>query len=330
LRWTHVRTIILGASHWHVPLCARAIGEEHEVIGVSDDDVSRVQVQELAEGWGAPVEADWRKLVDLPDVGLAYVFGPHEDMAEKCLALIERGIPFVVEKPLGTSLGELSTVRQAAEAAGVPATVPLVQRGGPTDQWLAKAGRPTYQRSTFIAGPPSRYLDNANPWMLDPVKAGGGCLANLAPHFVDLFLQGSNESAAQVDSRLSSALHNQAVEDHASLIIATPEGREAIVEVGYAFPGSPLKRYCSFTSVGEAGFATVDSDGTATFTALDGTTEVDKINVDSDPLYDPFVRSVARTLEDGFQGLTTLAQLENVMRPIWQAYDDQHGGREHA
>ncbi|BCW75491.1 hypothetical protein NicSoilB11_18160 [Arthrobacter sp. NicSoilB11] len=329
MRLTHVRTIILGASHWHVPLCAPAIAEEHEVIGVGDDDVSRMQVQNLAKGWGAPLEADWRKLVDLPGVGLAYVFGPHDGMAEKCLALIKRGIPFVVEKPLGTSLDELSAVREAAEAAGVPATVPLVQRGGPTEQWLAKAGRPTYQRTSFIAGPPARYRDNANPWMLDPAKAGGGCLANLGPHFVDLFLRGTGETIARVDSRLSSALHHQGVEDHASLILATPEGREAVVEVGYAFPGSPLKRYCSFTSVGEAGFASVDSDGTATFTALDGTTEVGKINVDSDPLYDPFVRSVARTLDDGFRGLTTLAQLENVMRPIWGAYDNQRGGKEH-
>ncbi|WP_445933542.1 Gfo/Idh/MocA family protein [Paenarthrobacter nitroguajacolicus] len=306
------------------------MAEEHDMIAVGDDDVSRMQVQKLAAHWGAPAEADWRKLVDLPDVGLAYVFGPHEGMAEKCMALIERSIPFVVEKPLGTSLSELSAVRQAAEAAGVPATVPLVQRGGPTEKWLAKAGRPTYQRASFIAGPPARYLDNANPWMLDPVKAGGGCLANLGPHFVDLFLRGSGEAAARVDSRLSSVLHGQAIEDHASLIITTPEGREAIVEVGYAFPGSPLKRYCSFTSVGDAGFATVDSDGTATFTALDGTTDLDKINVDSDPLYDPFVRNVARTLEDGFRGLPTLAQLEDVMRPIWRAYDDQHGGNEHA
>ncbi|WP_285314000.1 Gfo/Idh/MocA family oxidoreductase [Pseudarthrobacter sp. fls2-241-R2A-168] len=327
---TNVRTIILGASHWHVPLCAQAIAEEHDVIGVGDDDISLMQVQQLAKVWGAPLEADWQKLVDLPDVGLAYVFGSHDGMAEKCLALIERGIPFVVEKPLGTSLNELSAVRQAAAAAGVPATVPLVQRGGPTEKWLAKAGRPTYQRTSFVAGPPSRYLENGNGWMLDPGKAAGGCLANLAPHFVDLFLRGCDEPAAHVDSRLSSVLHRQAVEDHASLIITTPQGREAIVEVGYAFPGSPLKRYCSFTSVGEAGFASVDSDGTATFTALDGTTEVDKINVDSDPLYDPFVRSVARTLDDGFRGLTTLAQLENVMRPIWQAYDDQHGGKEHA
>lgn len=319
------RTVILGASHWHVPLYARAIAEEHQVVGFSDEDPSLVQ--ELAETWGVPVETDWRRLVDLPDLELAYVFGPHNGMAEKCLALIERGVPFVVEKPLGTSLTELSQVRKAAEAAGVPATIPLVQRDGPTDQWLAKAGRPTYQRISFIAGPPSRYLSNGNPWMLDPAAAGGGCLANLAPHFVDLFLQGSHEPAGNVVSRISSVLHREAVEDHASLIITTPSGREAIVEVGYAFPGSPLKRYCSYTSAGDKGFASVNSDGSATFTALDGTTESAAFDVDSDPLYGSFVRRVAQTLEDGFRGLPTLAQLEEVMRPIWQAYDD-HGGRE--
>ena len=167
------RTIILGASHWHVPLYARAIGEEHQVVGISDDNVPLVQG--LAKAWGAPVEADWRMLLDLPEVGLAYVFGPHDGMTEKCLALIERGIPFVVEKPLGTSLAELFAGAEGWDAAGVAATVPLIQRGGPADRWLAKAGRPAYQRISFIAGPPSRYLDNGNPWMLDPATAGGGC-----------------------------------------------------------------------------------------------------------------------------------------------------------
>ena len=45
------RTIILGASHWHVPLYARAIGEVHQVVGVSDEDVSLVQG--LANGLGS-------------------------------------------------------------------------------------------------------------------------------------------------------------------------------------------------------------------------------------------------------------------------------------
>ena len=119
-------------------------------------------------------------------------------MAEICRALIERRIPFVVEKPLGTSLEQLQQVRRAAEEARVPATVPLIQRGGPVDSWLAKAGRPVYQRLSFIAGPPERYDRNGNPWMLDPERAGGGCLANLGPHFADLFLQRSGHTTADV------------------------------------------------------------------------------------------------------------------------------------
>jgi predicted dehydrogenase len=318
------RTIVLGASHWHVPLYAAAIAEVHSVVGLSDDDPDRVG--DLAELWGCPVEADWRRLLELPDVELAYVFGPHDRMAQTCRALIERRIPFVVEKPLGTSIEQLQQVRRAAEEARVPATVPLIQRGGPVDSWLAKAGRPVYQRLSFLAGPPERYNRNGNPWMLDPERAGGGCLANLGPHFADLFLQRSAATTVEVAARLSSTLHTSTVEDHAILVLTTPDDREAIVEVGYAFPQSELKRYCSYSSTGEAGFASIDTDGSATFTSLDGRTERATIDVDSDPLYDPFVRQVARTLGEGFRGLPTLGELEDVMRIIWRAYQAHREG----
>ena len=95
-----------------------AIAEVHEVIGLSRRGPGPGTVNS-AELWGAPVEADWRRLLELPDVELAYVFGPHDRMAETCLALIERRIPFVVEKPLGTSLEQLQQVRHAAEDAQV-------------------------------------------------------------------------------------------------------------------------------------------------------------------------------------------------------------------
>jgi predicted dehydrogenase len=262
-------------------------------------------------------------------VELAYVFGPHDEMAETCLALIERRIPFIVEKPLGISLEELQQVRRAAEEAQVPACVPLIQRRGPVDSWLTRAGRPVYQRLSFIAGPPERYNRNGNGWMLDPARAGGGCLANLGPHFVDLFLQRSAHTSADVDATLSSSLHSARVEDHATLVLTTQDGREAIVEVGYAFPQSLLKRYCSYTCAGEAGFASVDTDGSATFTSLDGHTERAVLDVDSDPLHDPFVREVARTLDDGFRGLPTLGELEDAMRIIWRAYQAHREGSHH-
>lgn len=322
---SRLRTIVMGASHWHAPLYAAAIREVHDVVGLSDEDPR----PELAELWGGTVEASWRGLLELENVELAYVFRPHDQMAETCLALIERGIPFVVEKPLGTSLDQLQEVRRAAEEAGVHATVPLIQRGGPVDRWLAKAGRPVYQRLSFIAGPPERYDRNGNPWMLDAGRAGGGCLANLGPHFVDLFQQRSAHTTADVVARLSSTLHGAAVEDHATLVLTTPDGREAIVEVGYVFPHSQLKRACGYTSAGEAGYASVDSDGSATFTTLEGRTEQAVLDVDSDPLYEPFVRRVAHTLGAGFRGLPTLGELEDVMRIIWSAYEAEKRAGHH-
>lgn len=324
---TRARTVVFGASHWHVPLCAPAIAAEHSVVGVSDDHPE--QARGVAELWGCPVDADWRRLLDIPDIELAYVFSPHDRMAEICRALIDRRIPIVVEKPIGTSLGQLHEVRRAAEDAGVPVTVPLVQRGGPVDSWLAKAGRPVYQRFSFIAGPPGRYERNGSPWMLDKDRAGGGSLINLGPHFVDLFLQRASAAGAEVTARLSHVLHGRAVDDHATLVLTAPDGREAIVEVGYAFPDSALKRYCSYTSAGEAGFAAIDSDGSATFTAIDGLTEKAAFDVDSDPLYETFVREVARTLGAGFRGLPTLGEVEEAMQIIWRANEAAPQGGHH-
>ncbi|MBU2670198.1 Gfo/Idh/MocA family oxidoreductase [Actinoplanes bogorensis] len=311
------RTIVFGAAHWHVPLYVEAMTEVHDVVGVSEPEAD---VTGLFPG--VPQLSD-DELLKLPDIELAYVFGPHDRMAGRCLELIERGIPFVVEKPLGTSLDELERVREAARAAGVPVTVPLVQRDAAVDRWLRKAGAPVYQRTSFIAGPPERYLRNGSPWMLDQARAGGGCLANLGPHFVDLFLTAAGERTAEVRSSLLSTLHEGKVEDHATLLLTTPGGHEAVIEVGYAFPDAPAKRYCSFTSVGRDGFAAVNSDGSATFTSTAGETEQAMLDVDSDTMYGPFVRRVAETLGDRFASMATLDDLYDAMTIIWRAYGEQ-------
>lgn len=313
------RTVVLGASHWHIPLCAERMAAVHDVVAVSDPDPSLVEG--LARLWGAPVHRSWRDaLATIEKVDLAYVFVPHDEMREVCLALIARGVPVVVEKPAGLSLAELVDIRTAADTAGVPVAVVFVQRGGPIDGWLSRAGSAVYESTQFIAGPPGRYLVNGSPWMVDPERAGGGCLVNLAPHFVDLFLQSAGAPGAAVTATLSSALHGGAVEDYASMTMTTPDGRIATVEVGYAFPGSPLKRHCSFTRIGEAGFATVSSDGNASFTSVDGVTHTDVLNVDSDPLYGRFVDRVAEQLDRGFPDLPRISDLETTMTVIWDAY----------
>lgn len=318
------RTIVLGASHWHVPLCADRIAEQHDVVGVSDPDLSRTE--HLARLWDAPLYQSWEEaLAAHGDAELAYVFVPHDVMREVCLALVARRIPLVVEKPAGVSLQELVDVRAAADAAGVSIAVPLVQRRGPTDRWLARAGRSVYESVQFIAGPPDRYLDGS-PWMLDIERAGGGCMVNLAPHFVDLFLSSASAEDVAVTAALSSTLHRRGVEDYASMTVTTADGRIATIEVGYAFPGSPLKRHCSFTRIGAAGIATIGSDGNASFTSVDGVTETALVDVDSDPLYGLFVDQVAAQLGRGFVELPRISDLEATMAVIWDAY--AHGRQE--
>ncbi|NYD69879.1 putative dehydrogenase [Herbiconiux flava] len=284
-------------------------------------DLDQAGAAPFAERWGAPLVGSWEQLLDEhPDAELAYVFAPHDTMRDICLALIDRRIPFVVEKPAGISLEQLREIRDAAEIAHVPIAVPLVQRGGPTERWLEQAGRAVYESSQFIAGPPDRYLVNGSPWMVDRARAGGGCAVNLAPHFVDLFLRAGGSTVAHVTAAMSSALHGRGVEDFASLVLTTADGRVATIEVGYAFPGSPLKRHCSFLRIGAAGTATIWADGRASFTTADGVTTTAELDVDSDPLYGPFVDAVADTLADGFTGLPGIEDLEATMAVIWDAY----------
>jgi predicted dehydrogenase len=315
------RTAVLGARHWHVPLYVSAWGDTHDVVVVQDEEPD--QVADIARRLDAPVCGGVGEALDAGPLDLAYVFGPHDRMVATCLSLIERGIPFVVEKPGGLGPGDVERIRDAAAAAGVAATVPFVQRGGPVDDALSLAGAPAYQRSSFVAGPPERYHAAGCSWMLDPARSGGGCLANLAPHFIDLFLQRSRARRVElVAANLSASLHREAVEDHATLVLAGDDGSEAIIEVGYAFPSSPAKRYCSFTSAGADGYVDVGTSGDVAFThAADGVTESSTIDVDSDPLYDVFVRRVADTWTEGFAGLPTLDDLADTMSLIWAAYE---------
>lgn len=317
---------MIGASHWHAPLYADRIAAQHDVLAISD--AIPASGEKLAALWNAPLYSSWEELLSRHrDAELAYVFVPHNTMREVCLALIALRIPLVVEKPVGVSPQELTQVRQAAEAAGVPVAIPLVQRGGPADSWLAKAGSSVYESTQFIAGPPDRYLTNGSPWMIEPERAGGGCMINLAPHFIDLFLRSSGADTVAVTAALSSTLHGGDVEDYASLTMTTDDGRIATLQVGYAFPESPLKRHCAYTRIGAAGTSTIWTDGTASFTSSDGDTEVAQINVDSDPLYGRFVDEVAGQLDRGFPDLPGIRDLEATMTVIWDAYAYAKQGR---
>ena len=319
---TRPTAVVLGASHWHAPLYLAGLSRRFHVATVQDAD--RHAARRFADQLGASATSSVDEALEDQDADVVFVFTPHHQMLEVGQRLIDRRIPFVIEKPAGTGLDDLERLEQNARLAGVAATVALVQRGAPIDTWLRQAGDIAYERMAFIAGPAARYRHNGNPWMLEPALSGGGSLMNLGPHFVDMAIRHLGHPV-DIVRRMSTTLHREAVDDHATLVMSTSTGKEAIVEVGYAFPDSPLKRYCSFSATGSEGFASVDTAGSALFTDNAGITTTAVLEVDSDPLYEGFVDAVADSLRTGFAGMPTLAELVTTMRVIWSPGHSEAG-----
>ena len=312
------RVAILEASHWHVALYREALAEQADVAVVSDRNLQVATA--FAMPFGATACVDWRDAVATPNLDMAFVFGRHREMPEIARALIVRGLPFCIEKPAGLNASQVHEIAKLANDAGVPVTVPFVQRVGPLASLLQKVGRPDHATFRFIAGPPERYVRAGCAWMLDPAEAGGGCFINLGIHFVDLFLQAVAEPVIRVQSALHRRAHNTLVEDHAVVLMETGSGRSAVVETGYLFPDSPRKREVSYYASSSAGYVSVGDDGLATFTDAAGNSFVEQINLDSDPLYNQFAKRVLLGLGDRFRGLPSLFELAAAMEVVDRAY----------
>jgi len=140
---------------------------------------------------------------------------------------------------MGISAAEVDAVADKAARLGAFAAVPLAQRYQPfatRARELLAEGRfgPLAHIYVRINRPgPARYPGWDSPWMLDPAEAGG-CLRNLGPHGLDMFLFLTGEEAEVTGAQLSA--HGQRVEDYASVLLRSTSGILGTIEVGNGFP----------------------------------------------------------------------------------------------
>ena len=131
---------------------------------------------------------------------------------------------------------------EKAARTGVYAAVPLSQRYQPfaiRARELLAAGRfgPLSHIYVRVNRPgPARYPAWDSGWMLDPAEAGGGCLRNLGPHGLDIFLHLTGEDARVTGAQISYRAHGQRVEDYASVLLRSSTGVLGTVEIGNGFP----------------------------------------------------------------------------------------------
>jgi predicted dehydrogenase len=241
-----VRIAAIGVGHWHAvydPAYLRQLVRMPDVaiVGLHDAE-SAVAHKRATEVGNPPVFADHRQMLrdTKPDFVLA--LGRPTDMAAIGRHLIDEGIPFLMEKPMGIDADEVRTLMEKAEARRAFAALPTPQRYTPFyERARAMIGRGEFGPLSHIylrtiGFSSSRYPAWDCPWMLDPAIARGGSLRNLGVHGFDMFLQLTGEETEVVAAQFSARALGQAVEDYAVVLVRSKSGVLGTIEVGNTFP----------------------------------------------------------------------------------------------
>ncbi|HET9718743.1 MAG TPA: Gfo/Idh/MocA family oxidoreductase [Solirubrobacteraceae bacterium] len=190
---SELRVALIGyglAGRWfHAPLIAANPDLRLTSVVTSNSERGR-QAEE--DHPGVRVVADAAQLWEEPLPELAVVATTNASHVPLATAAVERGVPVVVDKPLGVSSDEAQKLVRAAEAAGVLLTVFQNRRWDSdylTLRRLVEAGRlgeVLRVESRFERWRPDV---DASAWRTaDPVQ-GGGQLLDLGSHLVDQVVQ---------------------------------------------------------------------------------------------------------------------------------------------
>jgi predicted dehydrogenase len=179
----------------------------------------------------------WTSLDDAlldPAVEVVYVATPVFLHAPRTIQSLCAGKHVLCEKPMAMNEAEARLMLETAEKSGLTfgaayyrRTYPKLQRA----RQLLEAGAigtPVLAELTSHSWFDAH--DGERSWLLDPAKAGGGPLFDIASHRIDVlnFLFGE---PLRVSGHLSNVVHHYAVEDNATVMIDYESGVRGIVDV---------------------------------------------------------------------------------------------------
>jgi predicted dehydrogenase len=319
------KVAVIESTHWHAPLYYGALEEREDVQVVGVSDSTGLTGKEVARRFGCRAYDSTVEMLDHERPDFAFVFGRHIDMPALADALIERRIPFAIEKPCGLRTADVRAIRHRAEATGLYVAVPFIFRLSDTLAVLGQAGGALEQASfRFIAGPPQRYLTANVPWMLDPSLAGGGPFLNLGVHFIDLFAHLAGDPIVSVSAAGSSRMNDLPIEDVLSVRLLTAQGRLATIECGYLFPSDTVvQRDFEFACRLERSYCMSREDGILVRRWQgDGSiaAQCHPARFETDVYYPEFVRRVLDESAAGDAPIAGLADAERALAVVEAAY----------
>jgi predicted dehydrogenase len=182
---TRLRIALVGAGHmgrYH----ARAVAARPDAVLAAVYDVDPARAAHVAAQYGSRPAADLERLAGEVDAAIiAASTQAHRDLA---LALLERGVPVLIEKPIAATAREAREVAAAAEKSGTVAQVGQILRFDPVSQ--AVSGR------RFRAG----YIEVAWAAPFNFRGADVGVVMDLMIHGLDLALHWAGEMPSSVQA----------------------------------------------------------------------------------------------------------------------------------
>jgi predicted dehydrogenase len=241
-----IRVAAVEVGHWHALNDAAYLRHlltmaDVELVGIQASD-AEIVARRAAEVKNPPTFTDYKKMLAELRPDFVVALGRHSQMAAIAHDLLDAGYPFLMEKPMGLNAAQVEAVAAKAAKRNAFIAVPLAQRYAPFARRardLMAAGRIGALSHIYVRinrPGPARYKAWDCPWMFDPTEAGGGCLRNLGPHGLDMFLHLTGEDADVTGAQVSHRAHALAVEDYATVTLRSQSGVLGTIEVGNGFP----------------------------------------------------------------------------------------------
>ena len=225
-----MKWLVIGVGDITTKRVLPAIQEEEQskLVGIVTRDPAK------AEPYGAPGFTDLKEAIAKVKPDAVYVASPVFMHAPQTMICLREGCHVLCEKPMAMNYAEAEMMVETAEATGRTLGVAYYRRTYP------KVHRAmALMREGVIGQPVLAYASSHSwfkaendfrSWLLDPDKAGGGPLYDIASHRIDLFNYIFGEPV-QVRAQLSNAVNKTDVEDSASVLIEYLNNVRAIVDV---------------------------------------------------------------------------------------------------
>jgi predicted dehydrogenase len=251
------RVCLIEVGHWHARFYYEKLALQGIDVAAVSDHVPAV-AEKVAAELGCRNYTDHRLMVERETPDFVFALGAHRDMAGIAQDLLDRRLPFGMEKPLGLTSAEVAPLAEQARRQGAFVAVPLTFRGlGWTQRVRELEGSGSelsFLGFRFHTGPISRYHAAGCDWILTRAGAGGGCTLNLGIHFTDLFVYLTGKPPKRLWATMNNRTHGTEVEDSSVIAMEAADGTSCRIETGYPLPGGAKGRALECVLRGRQGY----------------------------------------------------------------------------